>query len=71
MPNWLKEEIKKAVITSSSLEHPKEETQSLEDEVGDKSVGKGDQEESKSIDSSRSAEEEEEDEVLLYFCISP
>lgn len=66
MPNWLKEEIKKAVITSSSVDHPKEETQSVEDEGIDKSIGKGDQADSKSIDSSRSAEEEEEDEVL--FC---
>lgn len=66
VPNWLKEEIKKAVITSSSVDHPKEVTQSVEDEGIDKSIGKGDQADSKSIDSSRSAEEEEEDEVL--FC---
>lgn len=65
MPNWLKEEIKKAVITSSSVDHPKEVTQSIEDEGIDKSIGKGDQADSKSIDSSRSTEEEE-DEVL--FC---
>lgn len=66
VPNWLKEEIKKAVITSSSVDHPKEVTQSVEDEGIDKSIGKGDQADSKSIDSSRSTEEEE-DEVL--FCL--
>lgn len=74
MPNWLKEEIKKAVITSSSLDHPKDETQFIEDEDGDKSFGKVDQEDSKSIDSSRSAEEED-DEVsgfvlYLYFPVN-
>ncbi|PON99043.1 PNN-interacting serine/arginine-rich protein [Trema orientale] len=62
VPNWLKEEIKKAVITSSSLDHPKEESQSIEDEGYDKSVGKGEQADSKSIDSSRSTEEDEDDE---------
>lgn len=65
MPNWLREEIKKAVITSSSMDHPKEETQSIEDEGVDRSFGKGDQADSKSIDSSRSTEEED-DEVLFY-----
>ncbi|XP_062110406.1 uncharacterized protein LOC133822177 isoform X2 [Humulus lupulus] len=63
VPNWLKEEIKKAVITtSSSMDHPKEETQSIEDEGFDNSVGKGEQADSKSIDSSRSTEEDEDDE---------
>ncbi|KAG2708162.1 hypothetical protein I3760_05G179200 [Carya illinoinensis] len=61
VPNWLKEEIKKAVITSSSVDHPKEVTQSVEDEGIDKSIGKGDQADSKSIDSSRSTEEEEDE----------
>ncbi|XP_065875313.1 uncharacterized protein [Euphorbia lathyris] len=64
VPNWLKEEIIKnaSVITRTSLEHPKEETQSIEDEGVEKSSGKGDQADSKSIDSSRSTEEEDEDE---------
>uniref|UniRef100_A0A5B7B1H3 Uncharacterized protein n=1 Tax=Davidia involucrata TaxID=16924 RepID=A0A5B7B1H3_DAVIN len=64
VPNWLREEIikKKAVITSSGPEHPEEETQSIEDEGVYKSLGKGDQADSKSIDSSRSTEEEEDDE---------
>ena len=65
MPNWLKEEIKKAVITSSSLDQHKEETQSIEDEGFDKSVGKGEQADSKSVDSSRSTEDED-DEVLFF-----
>ncbi|XP_057948350.1 uncharacterized protein LOC131144024 [Malania oleifera] len=64
VPNWLREEIikKKAVISSSAPEHLKEEAQSIEDEGIDKSLGKGDQAESKSIDSSRSTEEEDDDE---------
>ncbi|XP_060969176.1 uncharacterized protein LOC115714936 isoform X1 [Cannabis sativa] len=62
VPNWLKDEIKKAVITSSSMDHAKEETQSIEDEGFDNSVGKGEQADSKSIDSSRSTEEDEDDE---------
>ncbi|GAV91929.1 hypothetical protein CFOL_v3_35314 [Cephalotus follicularis] len=65
MPNWLKEEIiknKEAIISKSSLEHPKEETQSIEDDGVDRSIGKGDQADSKSIDSSRSTEEEDDDE---------
>ncbi|KAK9277158.1 hypothetical protein L1049_006697 [Liquidambar formosana] len=64
VPNWLREEIikKKAVMASSVQEHPKEETQSIEDEGVDKSFGKNDQADSKSIDSSRSTEEEDDDE---------
>eukprot|EP00257_Ricinus_communis_P020771 XP_015580095.1 eukaryotic translation initiation factor 4 gamma [Ricinus communis] len=64
VPNWLKEEIIKnaSVISRSSLEHPKEETQSIEDECVDRLYVKGDQADSKSIDSSRSTEEEDEDE---------
>lgn len=62
VPNWLKDEIKKAVITSSSVDHPKEETHSIEDEGSDRSFVKADQADSKSIDSSRSTEEEDEDE---------
>ena len=73
MPSWLRDEIKKAVITSSSMDHPKEETQSFEDEGFDRSFGKGDQADSKSIDSSRPTEEED-DEVFFSpeddsFCI--
>lgn len=66
MPNWLREEIKKAVITNSSLDHPKE-AESIEDD--DKSFVKGDQADSKSIDSSRSTEEEDDDEVLFFLTL--
>ncbi|KAJ4711047.1 Cyclin-related, putative isoform 1 [Melia azedarach] len=64
VPNWLKEEIikNKAAITRSSLENPKEETQSIEEEGVHKLSGKSDQADSKSIDSSRSTEEEDDDE---------
>ncbi|XP_058195577.1 uncharacterized protein LOC131311940 isoform X2 [Rhododendron vialii] len=64
VPNWLREEIikNKSAITTSSLEHPKEETESIEDEAVDKSLGKADQADSKSIDSSKSTEEEDDDE---------
>ncbi|XVE92351.1 hypothetical protein REPUB_Repub01dG0089500 [Reevesia pubescens] len=64
VPNWLKEEIlrNKATIAKSSLEHPGEETQAIEDEAVDKSLTKSDQADSKSIDSSRSTEEEDDDE---------
>ena len=69
VPNWIKEEIKKAVITTS-VDHLKEETQSNEDEGIDKSFGKADQADSKSVDSSRSTEEDDDDEVLFYlFCL--
>ncbi|XVE74965.1 hypothetical protein DITRI_Ditri12bG0060400 [Diplodiscus trichospermus] len=64
VPNWLKEEIlrNKATVAKSSLEHSKEETQSIEDEAVDKSLAKSDQADRKSIDSSRSTEEEDDDE---------
>ncbi|ESR51535.1 hypothetical protein CICLE_v10030634mg [Citrus x clementina] len=64
VPNWLKEEIikNKAAITKSSIENTKEEPESIEDEVVHKSSGKGEQADSKSIDSSRSTEEEDDDE---------
>lgn len=64
VPNWLREEIikNKAVITSSSMGLPKEDVDSI-DEDNDKSYKKGDQADSKSIDSSRSTEDEDEDEV--------
>lgn len=64
MPNWLREEIKKVGITNSSMDHPKEKTESVEDEGVDRSFGKGDLADSKSIDSSRSTEEDD-DEVLF------
>lgn len=69
MPNWLKEEIikNKAAITKSSIENTKEEPESIEDEVVQKSSGKGEQADSKSIDSSRSTEEEDDDEVLFFY----
>lgn len=66
MPNWLREEIikKKAVITSSCQDHPREESQFMEEEGDDKSFGKVDHADAKSIDSSRSTEEEDDDEVI-------
>lgn len=71
VPNWLREEIikNKSVITSSTFEHPKEEFESIEDEAVDKSLGKADQADSKSIDSSKSTEEEDDDEVFFFFLI--
>lgn len=71
VPNWLREEIikTKASITSSSLGHPKDEPQSIEDEGADISFDKGDQADSKSIDSSKSTEEDDHDEVcILLHC---
>ncbi|KAJ4823298.1 hypothetical protein Tsubulata_028573 [Turnera subulata] len=65
VPNWLKEEIikKASVMTRPALEHSPKETQSFEDEgVVDKSFGKSDLTDGKSIDSSRSTEEDEDDE---------
>ncbi|KAB2609817.1 hypothetical protein D8674_037162 [Pyrus ussuriensis x Pyrus communis] len=64
VPSWLRDEIKKAVITSTSMGHPKEETQSVEDEGFDRSSAKGDQADSKSIDSSRSTEEEDDEDQV-------
>ncbi|XP_021746557.1 pre-mRNA-splicing factor CWC22 homolog isoform X1 [Chenopodium quinoa] len=63
VPNWLREEIikNKATITSSAPKPFKEESQSNEDEIIDKSTAKGDQADSKSMDSAKSAEEEDED----------
>ncbi|KAL6967862.1 hypothetical protein U1Q18_033672 [Sarracenia purpurea var. burkii] len=70
IPNWLREEIikKKGVIASSAPGHQKEETEFIEDEATDKSIGKSDQADSKSIDSSRSVEEEDDDEVFFLGC---
>lgn len=65
VPNWLREEIKKTVITAPSVEHPKEETTFTDDGI-DKSYVKGDEADSKSIDSSRSAEDEEDEEVSFF-----
>nr|AMP82927.1 formin-like protein 3 [Catalpa bungei] len=64
VPNWLREEIikNKAVISSSGPGIPKEDSQSIEEDSNDKSSRKGDQADSKSIDSSRSTEDEDEDE---------
>ncbi|XP_034900165.1 uncharacterized protein [Populus alba] len=64
VPNWLKEEIikKASVMTRSSLEHPREEIESMDEEGVDKSFEKGNQAGSKSIGSPRSTEEEDDDE---------
>ncbi|TYK15644.1 transcription elongation regulator 1-like isoform X1 [Cucumis melo var. makuwa] len=64
VPNWLREEIKKAVITSSSADHPKEDAELMEDRGVDKSFAKNDQTDSKSIDSSRSTEEEDDEDFV-------
>ncbi|RYR18196.1 hypothetical protein Ahy_B03g062824 isoform C [Arachis hypogaea] len=61
VPNWLREEIKKTVIAAPSAEHPKAET-SMDDGIG-KTYAKGDETDSKSIDSSRSDEEEDEEDL--------
>ncbi|KAL0357881.1 UNVERIFIED_CONTAM: hypothetical protein Scaly_1473800 [Sesamum calycinum] len=65
VPNWLREEIikNKAVITNSSVEINKEDSQSVEEDSNEKSSRKGEQADSKSIDSSRSTEDDDEDEV--------
>lgn len=68
VPNWLREEIKKAVIAAPSVEHSKEETQFTDDNV-DKSYVQSDEPDSKSNDSSRSVEEEEDEEVLFFYLI--
>ncbi|KAL8519171.1 hypothetical protein ACS0TY_010199 [Phlomoides rotata] len=65
VPNWLREEIikNKTVITSSAPELLKEDSQSIEDDDNnDKSPRKGNQADSKSIESSRSTEDEDEEE---------
>ncbi|XP_045831528.1 protein starmaker [Trifolium pratense] len=63
VPNWLREEIKKTVIAAPSADHPKGEQTLVRDGI-DKSYVKADDEtDSKSIDSSRSAEDEEDEEV--------
>ncbi|GAB2220459.1 hypothetical protein Drorol1_Dr00008110 [Drosera rotundifolia] len=63
VPNWLREEIiKKAATVGSASNHLTEESQSLEDDTIDKSVGKGDQADSKSMDSSKLTEVEDEEE---------
>lgn len=73
MPNWLREEIikNKATITTSAPEPYKEGSQSNEEEIIGKSTAKGDQADSKSMDSARSTEEEDDnDEVSDYFGLS-
>ncbi|KAL2344390.1 hypothetical protein Fmac_005675 [Flemingia macrophylla] len=65
VPNWLREEIKKTVITAPSAENQKEETTFETTFVNggiDKTHARVDEADSKSIDSSRSAEDEEDDE---------
>ncbi|PNX55836.1 UDP-galactose:fucoside alpha-3-galactosyltransferase, partial [Trifolium pratense] len=58
-PNWLRDEIKKTVIAAHSTDHPKVEQTLVRDGI-DKSYVKADDEtDSRSIDSSRSAEDEE------------
>ncbi|KAE9597968.1 putative PNN-interacting serine/arginine-rich protein [Lupinus albus] len=64
VPNWLREEIKKTVIAAPFVDNLKEETTYMDDDI-DKSYVKGDEADSKSIDSSRSAEDEDDDEDLL------
>ncbi|TKY58691.1 arginine/serine-rich protein PNISR isoform X3 [Spatholobus suberectus] len=61
VPTWLREEIKKTVIAAPSAENPKEETTFVNQGI-DKSYAKGDEADSKSIDSSRSVEDEEDEE---------
>ena len=63
MPNWLREEIikNKAAITNSTLEQFKEGIQSTKDDSIDNPIGKGDQADSKSMDSSRSMEEDDDE----------
>ncbi|KZV25198.1 hypothetical protein F511_21916 [Dorcoceras hygrometricum] len=64
VPNWLREEIikNKAVITSSVPILPQEGLPSTEEDINDKFSQRIDHSDSKSIDSSRSAEDEDEDE---------
>ncbi|CAL5197227.1 unnamed protein product [Lathyrus oleraceus] len=63
VPNWLREEIKKTVIAAPSADHPKVEETLVSDDI-DKSYMKADDEtDSKSVDSSRSAEDEDDEEV--------
>ncbi|BAT74724.1 hypothetical protein VIGAN_01245500 [Vigna angularis var. angularis] len=60
VPNWLREEIKKTVIAAPA-ENLKEEAAFVNDGI-DKPYTRGDEADSKSIDSSRSAEDEEDEE---------
>lgn len=63
VPNWLREEIikNKAAITNSTPEQFKEGIQSMKDDSIDNPIGKSDQADSKSIDSSRSMEEDDDE----------
>jgi len=64
VPNWLREEIKKTVIAAPA-ENLKEEATFVNDGI-DKPYARGDEADSKSIDSSRSAEDEEDEEVSFF-----
>jgi len=64
VPNWLREEIKKTVIAAPA-ENLKEEATFVYDGI-DKPYARGDEADSKSIDSSRSAEDEEDEEVSFF-----
>ncbi|XP_042044788.1 C-type lectin domain-containing protein 180-like isoform X1 [Salvia splendens] len=74
VPNWLREEIikNKAVITSSSsaLNFPKEDSQSMDDDDNDKPSRKEDQSDNKSNDSSTEDEDEDEVEVARTAAIN-
>ncbi|KAL9246514.1 hypothetical protein vseg_020039 [Gypsophila vaccaria] len=63
VPNWLREEIikTKATIARSVPEHFTEGSRDIEDELADKPIGTGDQEDTKSMDSARSAEEDDDE----------
>lgn len=64
VPNWLREEIKKTVIAAPA-ENLKEEAAFVNDGI-DKPYTRGDETDSKSMDSSRSAEDEEDEEVSFF-----
>lgn len=54
---------------SSGAEFPKEDGQSIEDDGVDKSYGKSDHGDSKTIDSPGSTENEDDDEVILSLLV--
>ncbi|KAL4193419.1 hypothetical protein AMTRI_Chr06g176810 [Amborella trichopoda] len=64
VPNWLREEImkKKAAVMASSVQDPSSEHSVHTSGDEDKSLGKVDQADSKSIDSARSTEDEDDEE---------
>lgn len=71
VPSWLREEIikKKAVIATTAPDLSEEEIKSIEEEPFDKSFQKGDPADSKSIDSSRSADEEDDEDVYSFLTL--